>query len=333
MDDREWTIRRGHERAPGIYVRILADMLGRSPTSKQIKLVVKRLRAYIWGDPAVVDDVVALDNVRNSKRSTQASILAFQHFHIQGLASRVSTILTWCKAMETQIQALPAEFDRSAPFPRSLNYVGCSKPANSEFGLDPYRNSSMWLLELVADAFHVEFEDAFAIHDFVVCFLADKEEEILGKIALTAMAYAKVVEGGFCVASSGETSSATSGMGEEDWTMCKRFRAFCTPYEKNLEAEAKRLDFQERYPLEDIDYRLPYTAPELAKDLREVREEGRVLQAELEEAERRKKSSLEKLKATIKETEPTLGCTWAEWLADCPQALAIVEAVRDNKEL
>lgn len=107
-DGSPWMTQMSVNFAPGIYLRFLADDLGRSPTPKALLDVVRHLRNY--ADGSHHETAVSIDNalrVELKQTATVAGIVTGGHRYFQGSRKRVETLLTWCAAITNLTHAQP----------------------------------------------------------------------------------------------------------------------------------------------------------------------------------------------------------------------------------
>jgi hypothetical protein len=178
--------------------------------------------------------------------------------------------------------------------------------------------STSWLAALVEATFHVtNFRRRYMLHLYPVAYLADVKEAKLAKRAITRCSYSDYKYGGLSVAAPGLVSSAvrperSSSDNDKDWEALRQWRLENTPYDTNMQIEAKRID---------VDTYVPLKSPA------ELEAERERALAAIEEKNQRALVEAVALWRKFQEDEKNSGSTYEGELAE---ALAETDAMMNN---
>ncbi|EON67079.1 hypothetical protein W97_06196 [Coniosporium apollinis CBS 100218] len=198
---------------PSIYVHILADDRGESPSCKALAEMIEFLRAYVKGD----DDQLAyeIDRVRNSHWTRQKAKAGARNYLSTEASKksrrsvspcRVETLHQFCDNLESRINGIPKP-QWEAPLPgHPLSEVGYALNATKRFQQHKDHTNSNWLMNLVEAVCAARFEGRLIMHQFVVFFIWDRPQAIIGECLFSKLCKSYVEDGGFNYTSAGSSN-------------------------------------------------------------------------------------------------------------------------------
>ncbi|KAL1599548.1 hypothetical protein SLS60_007351 [Paraconiothyrium brasiliense] len=133
--DTAWKDRHMLPKTPAIYMRMLVNDRGQTPTPQELRKLTSALRAYVSNKKEDLDLAVAIDRYK-SYNIGGGDIKAGYRAFLDNVATRVETFFTWCKAIE--LRCSQAELE-DLPLPGALANVGYALCANLETARDNYR--------------------------------------------------------------------------------------------------------------------------------------------------------------------------------------------------
>ena len=116
-----WMHRCNEPDAPAIYVIVLVDQNGHSPTPYQLREIVEMLRRYsTGGDP---EEAHEIDRAYGREETSLDNAVAGARHWLNGDELKAAKLHTFCSALRRRIDAMPFS-DQDKPLPRPLHYVG-----------------------------------------------------------------------------------------------------------------------------------------------------------------------------------------------------------------
>ncbi|KAI8937288.1 hypothetical protein NX059_006496 [Plenodomus lindquistii] len=232
-----WVLRSKDTFSPAIYVRIIADAAGLSPTPAELRIVISKMRMYVSGDVSYGKDCAAIDNHSHPNVSDERNIHRGEHAFLQGVEQRVQNVLTFCEALEDVLdEEAPANSPQSSkPYPRALKYIGYSVNAPKR-GKEHDCGTTDFLKSLFYAICKVEFSDIKGVqkydwHMYAVAYPAAVEDCQLGEELLSRLTHSYYYTGlGFNVQpaglsiNSGELDAATPSEFRAQWDIRRKWR-------------------------------------------------------------------------------------------------------------
>ncbi|KAJ4364721.1 hypothetical protein N0V83_009318 [Neocucurbitaria cava] len=242
-------MKNGEDASPSLYGRTLVDQDGVPPTPEEKLKIVTILRQYLSCDEAYIDMALQIDE-RPSQSSSQyrnrkEDIVNGRHAYLSRdggrVESRVHRARAFCDAAEKLCKSSnPAK--NVAWF-----YIGRSSVPGDRIDHHDEGKAS-FLMDLLARIADILFEGRFQIETFILAYLANEEESILGEILLTGIASAYHDLGtGMCIHPAGLNNNSarmdnvTKTESAKIWKRCVEFREQNTPYFANMERSFNNL--------------------------------------------------------------------------------------------
>jgi hypothetical protein len=176
-DENLWDLRKHGSFAPKIYVRILQDAAGNSPSPAQLFKVLNRLEKYASGERENDQLCTEID------QQDAASIRHGLHRYFAGNIERVCTLLTFVAALRKCLSEVPSE-SHHLPFSQPLQYVGFAINEQQQTAVP--KKKSGWLMALFDTACKLEVQPpdksaVFAFKNYSVACPVDWTECMLGE--------------------------------------------------------------------------------------------------------------------------------------------------------
>jgi hypothetical protein len=205
-----WTARQSGSFAPIHYVRIFGDRHGKSPSPRQLFLVLDDLAKYVSGDPQHDDTCAEIDGMSGRSRSEAADIREGLHHFFEGSVGRPPVLLTFIEAHKAYLATI-ADDQHDQPIPHPLQYVGFTTSVGRR-AAEHDNGSTSWLTSLFDAVCRRLFQrpdggPVFRFELYVVAFPVSRDECKLGEELLSRMCKSYFYTGlGFNIQAAGVSS-------------------------------------------------------------------------------------------------------------------------------
>ncbi|KAF2430223.1 hypothetical protein EJ08DRAFT_679285 [Tothia fuscella] len=235
---------------PGIYVRLLVDPQGLSPTPNELLNVVEYLREYalMTGDIDITEFVQIDEMVGNAWRAadTRQGKMRYLSSATSTLPtkpskSRFNALLNFCNALESCLVAIPnASVDE--PLTSPLAYVGYARDAAARNDQHHDHKSSNFLMDLTeATCMHL-FNRRYRMKRHIVALLCDLTQAQSAEVLITVIANAYAdTGGGFAHHSAAESAESAKKVTSEEWAKFSRYILRHTPFLANYREQSEML--------------------------------------------------------------------------------------------
>ena len=235
---------------PSIYMRLLVDGRGASPTPDELHTVISTLREYALPTGAIplqhivkIDTVVgstwpATDTHKGRRRylsSTNSNINTAPKQH------KIEALKEFCDALESNLQALPSSaWDE--PLQSPLKYIGYAKHAGYRNDQHSKHSSSNFLMDLVEAVCLVEFRQKYTMRYFVISLICQPDQAQCAEMLLTTITDGYSEGGaGFAHHSAGESAESRFDLNPRQWSKHCDYILDRTPYLANLALHNKQV--------------------------------------------------------------------------------------------
>ena len=165
---------------------------------------MKALRAYVSGAEGSFKLVSAMDSQYKAYAPTDFCARDGVRHYINGDATRLGRLITFCFALEGRLNTLRPDQDADKPMLRPRMYVGYNEKPEKR-SRQHEKKSTSWLQHLVDSAFQVTHpEGRFALVQHTIVHRFSLHQLQVAEIVFTAITDSKyVTSGGLCVCDSG----------------------------------------------------------------------------------------------------------------------------------
>lgn len=234
---------------PSIYVQVLADDRGESPSCNELTQMIGFLRAYMEDE----DDKLAYDVDRpmNSHWTpSKAQDGARKYLSTdkrknaphQPRPSREKKLERFCDKLEARIKKIPkAQWDE--PFlGHPVTEVGYALNATKRFQQHKDHTSSNWLMNLLEAVSVARFQGRFTMHQFVVFFIWDQPQAIIGECLFSKLCRSYIDDGGCNYASAGSSNWSILDLSDMDlWRQFQSNTLANTTFNENIDNYERQL--------------------------------------------------------------------------------------------
>ncbi|KAK7532461.1 uncharacterized protein J3D65DRAFT_636916 [Phyllosticta citribraziliensis] len=230
---------------PSIYMIMLVDHRGHSPTPNELLQVLDAMETY--ARPSEKSNELAKKIDRINPSSTDAPSNVFRPSTSRRFINKANThtvsdkrremLLDFCGSVRKRLASIN-QAERDKPFAWPLRYFGYAKNGHERMKSHQKWKSSNYLMSLTTAMCHDLSPGRYHLDAFTICFLSGCAESMAAEIifACVGNSYAKT-GGGFNIAPAGESNQSANEMSQKDWNNHCRFILNKTAFHQNIAAE------------------------------------------------------------------------------------------------
>jgi hypothetical protein len=233
---------------PSIYIHLLTDAYGKSPTPNQYLTIRDMINDYlIQGEPS--EHAWQLDSITHPTVTKNVSVLGHRKYlHTSNRSSkRVETLQRFCQGVHRRWHETPASL-RDTPFQYPPGECGYSKDSHVRLAQHRAHQSSNYVMNLVEDIctyLHRTgiFEQHFTMHQFIIYLIFRPSQAAIAEIFCSGLLQVWVENGGgFNAYPAGRSVATAKRVSDVEWAGHERRTREESPVVENMRMQQQRAD-------------------------------------------------------------------------------------------